>query len=481
MAEPGATGPAGMDIRRILLIAGVSTILIIAAIFFVFRSCGTLTSRGGGNVTIYTHLELKDAANVIVRLKEINIPYTITDSGRSIAVPKEFADQARLGLAEKNLPAGGVVGWEIFDETRLGATDFDRRIQLIRAISGELSRTIKRIDAVDEVRVQIVIPETRLFATNVAPVTASVMLRIRPGFELTPEKITGIIHLVASSVENLQTENVTVIDDRGNILSHQFGLFTTEVPELPTVAEETVVPPTTATPQVETQEVTAETVVETPPPVMSDEEKLLLKVKANKERERNLSGKAQEILNRFYPLNTVLTKVNVDMDTEIITAVVLIDNRVEVSAELKQSTYKAVAAAVGYNRKRGDKIVLQIVPFHLAASPMPQLMEEEIQDMESKSTTEAKPLPAQKPFEWRQYIPWTIGILSVLLVILIAVRLFQGRVKQEQNIPAPMAPPMPNRPPVNRENASILENVQSAAQQNPERIAEMLKNWLSEK
>src|SRR3989339_142679 len=202
---------AGFDIRRTLMLAGVGVVLLFALLFFFFRGCAS----GGGNgyTVIYSDLDLKDAANAIALLKKNSIPYKIKDQGKSISVPKESADQARLSLAEKNLPAGGVVGWEIFDESKLGATDFDRRIQLIRAISGELSRTIRRIQEVEDARVQIVIPETKLFAETVAPVTASVMLRIRPDAEISLEKINGIVHLVASSVENLQPENVTVIDN----------------------------------------------------------------------------------------------------------------------------------------------------------------------------------------------------------------------------------------------------------------------------
>ncbi|MFH1361189.1 MAG: flagellar basal-body MS-ring/collar protein FliF, partial [bacterium] len=224
MAEPGAPltaggGRAGFDFRRILLVAGIVVIILVTLGVLFIRGCASSSRSVKGYSVIYSNLNLKDAANAIARLKELAIPYEIRDEGQAIAVPKDKADQARLGLAEKNLPAGGVVGWEIFDESKLGATDFDRRIQLIRAISGELSRTIQRIQAVEDARVQIVLPETRLFAETVAPVTASVMLRLRPGGELTAAKINGIVHLVASSVENLQTENVTVIDNTGRILT----------------------------------------------------------------------------------------------------------------------------------------------------------------------------------------------------------------------------------------------------------------------
>ncbi|MGB9613086.1 MAG: flagellar basal-body MS-ring/collar protein FliF, partial [Candidatus Margulisiibacteriota bacterium] len=257
MAEPG------FDFRRILLTGGVILVVVISVIFFVLRGFGPVTTavKKPGYQVIYSNLELKDAAATIARLKELGIPYEIRDEGRAVAVPKEKADQARLGLAEKNLPAGGVVGWEIFNEARLGATDFDRRIQLIRAISGELSRTIRRIEGVEDAWVQVVIPETKLFAATVAPVTASVLLRLRPGFELPPGKINGIVYLVASSVENLQPENVTIVDETGRILSAK-GV-TQEVAVLPPPPAQKVVevmptPPKTeeVTPLIPTREVT---------------------------------------------------------------------------------------------------------------------------------------------------------------------------------------------------------------------------------
>ncbi|MBU1867444.1 MAG: flagellar M-ring protein FliF, partial [Candidatus Margulisbacteria bacterium] len=156
-----AEAPAGFDMRRMLLVGGVVLVVIFSAIFLFIRGCSTSDfNRNPGYSVIYSNLDLKDAANVVARLKELKIPYNIREGGKAIAVPKDKMDEARLGLAEKNLPIGGSVGWEIFDETKMGATDFDRRIQLIRAISGELARTIKRIEGIEDVRVQVVIPET---------------------------------------------------------------------------------------------------------------------------------------------------------------------------------------------------------------------------------------------------------------------------------------------------------------------------------
>ena len=483
MAEPVAAGPfGGLDLRRTGLIASVSLVIVIALVFMIFRGCSS-ASGGKGYTTIYSGLELKDAANVVARLKELKIPYEIKESGQAIAVPKDHADSARLGLAEKNLPLGGAVGWEIFDESKLGATSFDRRIQLIRAISGELSRTIRTITAVENARVQIVMPETKLFETESVPVTASVLLRLKPGTELIKEKVNGIVHLVASSVENLQTENVTVIDQSGKILT----VKEIYVPPIQEVVEETVeiiqeTPVTTTTlVQKETTEEVAMIAVAAP---LMPEERMLLKVRAKKELERDLAGKAQEILNRFYPPNSVIIKVETetngmpvhkdyklqDLEIKKLNAIVLVDNRVDLTKNLKDSTYKSVAAAVGYNKKRGDKILLQKVPFHLATPPLPVVKEEVKKSLPPPQKKEIK-----LSFAWFKIALWVFGIGLVLLVI---SSLLRRKKKPSFAAEVPTAPVASTPPPSTRKPG--LNQLKNVAEQNPEKIADLLRSWLSE-
>jgi flagellar M-ring protein FliF len=479
---------AGFDLRRILLIAGVVLVVVLSLLVFLFRGCAPMVAQKPGYTVIYTNMELRDAANVIARLKELAIPYEIRDDGRAIAVPKDRADQARLGLAEKNLPAGGVVGWEIFDQTRMGATDFDRRIQLIRAISGELSRTIRRIEGVDDVRVQIVIPETKLFATTVVPVTASVMLRLQPGVDLSAEKINGIVHLVASSVENLQTENVTVIDDSGKILSAKAAAPESKLAPVPPPAETVVklVTPESASAEViirkeaaATGETVAAVITLFSPEVtavasLTAEERILLKAQAKKELEKDLSGKAQELLNRFYPPNSVIVKVGLDVmptkDREIkakdlkirkIYAVILVDNRIDFDFKLKQATMTTVAAAIGYDRKRGDRIILERVPFHLA-TPAITVVKGEV----------TKELPK---ISLRSILWWGGMAAAVLIAFWLAGMVFRSR----GPAPAMVEEPVRSASPA-RENVAALDQIRNMAERNPERIADLLKEWLSE-
>ncbi|HVN66916.1 MAG TPA: flagellar basal-body MS-ring/collar protein FliF [Candidatus Sulfotelmatobacter sp.] len=496
MAEAGA----GFDIRRLLLIGGVVAVISVSLVFFLYRGCAPVVGRNAGYTMIYTNLDLKDAANVIARLKELAVPYEIRDEGKSVAVPRDKADQARLGLAEKNLPLGGVVGWEIFDESRLGATDFDRRIQLIRATSGELSRTIRRIDGVEDARVQVVIPETKLFAATSAPVTAAVMLRLRPGFELATSKIRGIVYLVASSVENLQPENITVIDESGKILTAQLATAAKPAeivppppaetaPTLPTLpaatTTTTLVPPAAKIKEVGSAKaglkVSAEAVV-TAVASLSAEQKIALKIQAKKELEQDLSGKAQELLNRFFPPNAVIVKVQTEIkptkEIELrakylkikkLTAIVLIDNRIDLNPKLKQATYTTVAAAVGYDKKRKDVIILQKVPFHLAT---PLLLTREARTGAARLSLRAMVIGKLMKYSW--VIAAALGVLLLFWWI--------GNLRRSRETLAPeigeMAEPPAQRPAA--QTGSTLDQMKTMADRNPEMIADLLKKWLSE-
>lgn len=439
-----------------------------------------VTQRVKGYTVIYSNLDLKDAANVVARLKELGVPYEIKDEGKAIAVPKEKADQARLGLAEKNLPAGGVVGWEIFDVTKMGATDFDRRIQLIRAISGELSRTIRRIEGVADARVQVVIPETRLFEITKVPVTASVMLRLHPAAELSASQINGIVHLVASSVENLLPENITVVDDTGRIL-------TAKVPVPMPVPSPEVVFITPEVAVITKEVIITKEVVAAPTP----EERILLKIRAKRELEAELASKAQELLNKFYPPNSTIVRLEIELELpkeakkirhnptttsddyriKKINAVILVDNRVELTKKLKESTFAAVAGVIGYNSRRGDQIILRKVPFHMATLP-PEIVKGQVEKMLPPS--QEKPQPFSAVF-WR-FLVWGLGFVLAIFVILTLVRSFWGRAEvvpeevEEAKIPSQRR----------RVESTLVSRIRNLAEESPERIASLLKTWLTE-
>lgn len=169
-------------------------------------------------VILYDRLDLAEAGRITAKLNEWRQPYKLEET--TILVPVKDKDRLRLRLAAEELaPTGGIVGFDIFDEIKLTATDYERRINFLRALQGELTRTIESIEAVDRARVMIVMPEERLYVEDEEPVTASIKLTLKPYAKLSPGQIKGIVNLASFSVEGLKPENVTVIDNKGNILS----------------------------------------------------------------------------------------------------------------------------------------------------------------------------------------------------------------------------------------------------------------------
>ncbi len=170
-------------------------------------------------VPLYTNLNPQDAAAVTEYLKEKKIDYQLSNEGSTILVPAPQKYQLRLDLASEGLPKGGSVGFELFNQTRFGETESERRIRYLVALQGELERTIRKLEAVEDARIHIVIPEPSLFIEKEKNATAAVLLKLKPGRNLQNHQIAGIMHLVSSGVEGLKPENVTVVNTLGTILS----------------------------------------------------------------------------------------------------------------------------------------------------------------------------------------------------------------------------------------------------------------------
>ncbi len=168
--------------------------------------------------TIYSGLSDADAAGVIERLKDMKVNYKLDGNSISIS-PPESVNEIRLELASSGLPKGGTTGFELFDKQQLGVTDFLEKLGLVRALQGELERTIMAIDSIKSVRVHITKPDKSAFAkTEILP-TASVLLRLKTGMSLSQPQVKGIAHLVAGSIERLTPDNVTIMDAQGNLLN----------------------------------------------------------------------------------------------------------------------------------------------------------------------------------------------------------------------------------------------------------------------
>jgi flagellar M-ring protein FliF len=167
---------------------------------------------------LFTDLSLDDSTVIVKELERQGIPYELRDDGAVVMVPKERVTRLRMSLAESGLPKGGGVGYEIFDKSdTLGVTSFVQNINHLRALEGELARTIRSLDRVQAARVHLVLPERPLFAREAPEASASIVLNVRGTLE--PQQVNAIRHLVASAVTGLKPEHVSIVDETGRLLA----------------------------------------------------------------------------------------------------------------------------------------------------------------------------------------------------------------------------------------------------------------------
>jgi flagellar M-ring protein FliF len=202
----------GLGASRLMAMIAVTAALIG---FFAFVIVRVTTPQ---MTTLFTDLSVEDSAGIIKDLERQAIPYEIRNDGAVIMVPKDKVARLRMKLAESGLPKGGGVGYEIFDKSdALGTTSFVQNINRLRALEGELARTIKAIDRIQDARVHLVLPDRPLFSREAPEPSASIVLRVRGGLE--PQQIRAIRHLVASAVNGLKPQRVSIVDETGQLLA----------------------------------------------------------------------------------------------------------------------------------------------------------------------------------------------------------------------------------------------------------------------
>lgn len=193
-------------------ILGGGSVLIIGLVTAILISLSTAYAP------LYYNLSSEDAAGVTDYLRRSRIPYRLTDSGRTVKVAKDDVYEVRLQLAGTQVMSGGV-GFEIFDKTNLGVTEFVQNINFQRALQGELARTISEIKQVESARVHLVLPKKSLFSEDQQDATCSVILKLHAGAHLRPNQVEGVMSLVAGSVAGLDKEKVVVLDTFGAVIS----------------------------------------------------------------------------------------------------------------------------------------------------------------------------------------------------------------------------------------------------------------------
>ncbi len=195
-----------------LIAAGVLiTALLVFLLFYPFKE---KDYAQGGYGVLFERLDSSDNALILQHLQQNQIPYKILKDD-TILIPKDKVYEERITLASQGIPKTSKVGFEIFDTKDFGATDFDQNIKLIRAIEGELSRTIESLNPILKANVHIAIPKDSVFVAKEVPPSASVMLKLKPDMKLSPTQILGIKNLIAAAVPKLTTENVKIVNENG--------------------------------------------------------------------------------------------------------------------------------------------------------------------------------------------------------------------------------------------------------------------------
>lgn len=202
--------------QKIVMLSSVVALVAFISYLVVFSAYSD-TNKDGNYAVLFDNISSSDSALIIQHLKNNNIPYKIPKED-TILVPKDVVYEQRIALSSSGIPKDSKVGYEIFDTQNIGTTEFENQIKLVRALEGELSKTIQSLQPIDKASVQLAIPKESLFVSNEVLPTASVVLQIKPNMYLSPTQIDGIKNLVSASVPKLTKENVTIVDQNGEML-----------------------------------------------------------------------------------------------------------------------------------------------------------------------------------------------------------------------------------------------------------------------
>ncbi|MBL8446171.1 MAG: flagellar M-ring protein FliF [Zoogloeaceae bacterium] len=200
--------------QRQKMAMGAALAIAVALLVGVF-----LWSRQPDYAVLFSNLEERDGGAIVNALTQQNIPYRFSTTGGAILVPANQVHDVRLKLAAQGLPRGGMVGFELMENQKLGVSQFHEQVNFQRALEGELARTIQAVAAVASARVHLAIPKQTAFLRDEQKPTASVLVNLHSGRRLEPTQVAGIVHLVASSVPHLANDAVSIVDQNGNLLT----------------------------------------------------------------------------------------------------------------------------------------------------------------------------------------------------------------------------------------------------------------------
>jgi flagellar M-ring protein FliF len=485
---------AGMSMAR-----RVTFLLVLAVSLGVMVGVGYWAAQPEYRL-LYSGLAPEDAAAVTAKLQSLSVSYRLTSGGTTILVPAEQVQQLRLDLAAEGLPTKGTKGFEIFDEAPLGMTPFMQHVNYLRALQAELAKTIMRLEPVSQARVHLVRPEPSPFVREQKPTTASVVVWLRPGASLSRGMANGIVALVARSVEGLTPENVTLLDNLGHVLSQKHGPeenvpssqleYRREIEtSLAAKAEEMLVQllgPGRAVVRVtadvnfkrikekretyspEDKVVTAETVTNSKSTGSGPGARGIAGAASNVGTARGTptppteSKTQEEQIDTKYVVSKTIQEVEDRVgNVERLTVAAMVDlagpavadsGRAPPTITVKDAE-EIIKQAVGFKKDRDE---IKVTDVRLASA--------------AQSGADAEIAELQR---WQNYVNLarnaSLGVAALIALLLGLLYLRRLR-------PAPVAPP----PPEPSERMRRIQSFRAVAQQDPEAVARLLANWLSE-
>ncbi|MBV9083523.1 MAG: flagellar M-ring protein FliF, partial [Acidobacteriaceae bacterium] len=203
---------ASLSLRQRLTLGAVAALVIASIGLFIHWN------KERGFKPLYSELSPEDAGAVVAKLREAGVDYRLRESDTTVLVPSEKVPELRLEMATAGIPKSGRIGYELFDRTNLGTTDFTEQVNYHRAVEGELERSVMAMSEVDQARVHITFPKDSVFTDDRQPAKASVMVKLKTGAKLSEQNAAAMAQLVSSAVEGLAPEAVSVLDMHGNLL-----------------------------------------------------------------------------------------------------------------------------------------------------------------------------------------------------------------------------------------------------------------------
>ncbi|GBR75571.1 flagellar M-ring protein FliF [Candidatus Termititenax persephonae] len=530
--------------KLIFIIIGIVAIAALAVLFLLFRpalsggikmAAAAVTPKKeapSGYSVLFRNLDYTEAAQIVDSLKAQGVKdYRLEDDGRTILVPNRKRTEVVLAIAQEGImPNGGAIGFEIFDKgSALGASEFDQNVKFSRAISGELVRSISRINGIEEARVIVVIPAQQLFAAQQNPKQASVLVKITEGELLTPQQVQAIVSLVSSSVEDLRRGNITVVDYNGRVLSSDeyardydrlAALLALEKSKKGNSIGSDL-------PIEDTGEIADESSIfslyyESDRAKLNRQEKSLMrgininvnaseadvyaaKMKFKERYESLLERNIKQMADQFFPRKATEVKVNVELNNEPfnattpnsmierITAMILLDQynqAVVLTPEVREAFMKSIASAISYVKGR-DRIDLRWspnvnvrgrkpTPSKIKTDSVPEVPAPKASKSES-STSSILSVLQQGSTDNRKNIYYLVGGLTVALLALILLL----RRRKSSNVEKVGKKSVFDEQTDDREGFADLvspsaEAIKDLAAQNPDKIAEILAKWFQE-